>query len=156
MESGLAEGGHRFLRSPWHLPRSRPHFILKCSALSTKTGAVSLRGSPFYVQKEPGKCGRILNVSKRFIRQREAMEEKISSLAGKLLRVNRSILAEGTFAYIKEDMNFRRFLLRGREKVKAEWLLLSLALNILKLHHKIQNGRLGKGLIIPEDFPAGL
>ncbi|MBR6395775.1 MAG: transposase, partial [Lachnospiraceae bacterium] len=84
------------------------------------------------------------------------MEEKISSPEGKLLRVNRSILAEGTFAYIKEDMNFRQFLLRGREKVKAEWLLLSLALNILKLHHKIQNDRLGTGLIIPEDFPAGL
>ena len=99
---------------------------------------------------------KVLNVSKRFIRQREAMEEKISSPEGKLLRVNRSILAEGTFAYIKEDMNFRQFLLRGREKVKAEWLLLSLALNILKLHHKIQNDRLGTGLIIPEDFPAGL
>jgi hypothetical protein len=99
---------------------------------------------------------KVLNVSKRFIQQRETMEEKISSPEGKLLRVNRSILAEGTFAYIKEDMNFRQFLLRGREKVKAEWLLLSLALNILKLHHKIQNERLGTGLIIPEDFPAGL
>ena len=99
---------------------------------------------------------KVLNVSKRFIQQREAMEEKIPSPEGKLLRVNRSILAEGTFAYIKEDLNFRQFLLRGIEKVKAEWLLLSLALNILKLHHKIQNGRLGTGLMIPKDFPAGL
>ena len=99
---------------------------------------------------------KVLNVSKRFIRQREAMEEKITTSEGKLLRVNRSILAEGTFAYIKEDMNFRQFLLRGREKVKAEWLLLSLALNILKLHHKIQKGRLGTDLIFPKAFPAGL
>ena len=53
-----------------------------------------------------------------------------------MLRVNRSILAEGAFAYIKEDMNFRQFLLWGREKVEAEWLLLSLALNSLKFHHK--------------------
>ena len=52
------------------------------------------------------------------------MEEKITSPEGKLLRVNRSIQAEGTFAYIKEDLDFRRFLVRGKEKVKAEWLLL--------------------------------
>lgn len=99
---------------------------------------------------------KVLYVSKRFIRQREAMEEKITSPEGKLLRVNRSIQAEGTFAYIKEDLDFRRFLLRGKEKVKAEWLLFSLALNILKLHHKIQNDRLGTSLMIPRDFPAGL
>ena len=99
---------------------------------------------------------KVLYVCKRFQRQREAMEKKISSEEGKLLRVNRSIQAEGSFAYIKEDLNFRQFLLRGKEKVEAEWLLFSLALNILKLHHKIQNNRLGTGLIIPEAFPAAL
>ena len=57
---------------------------------------------------------------------------------------------------IKEDMNFRQFLFRGREKVKAEWLLLSLTLSILKFHHKIQNRHLGTGLIITEDSPADL
>ncbi len=41
---------------------------------------------------------KVLYVSKRFLRQREAMEEKITSSEGKLLRVNRSIQAEGTFA----------------------------------------------------------
>ena len=99
---------------------------------------------------------KVLYVSKRFLRQREAMEEKINSPEGKVLRVNRSIQAEGTFAYIKEDLDFRQFLLRGKKKVKAEWLLFSLALNILKLHHKTQNGRLGTGLMVPKDFPAGL
>ena len=99
---------------------------------------------------------KVLYVSKRFQRQRETMEGKITSPEGKLLRVNRSIQAEGTFAYIKEDLDFRQFLLRGKEKVKAEWLLFSLALNILKLHHKIQNKRLGTTLFIPKDFPAGL
>lgn len=99
---------------------------------------------------------KVLNVSKRFIRQREAMEEKTSSPEGRMLRVNRSILAEGAFAYIKEDMNFRQFLLWGIENVKAKWLVLSLELNILKPHHKIQNERLGTDLIIPEGFPAVL
>ena len=58
--------------------------------------------------------------------------------------------------YVKQDLDFRRFLLRGNVKVAAEWLLFSLALNILRLHHKIQNGRLGSGLKIPSSFPAGL
>lgn len=84
------------------------------------------------------------------------MEEKINTEQGKLLRVNRSIQAEGAFAMVKEDMNFRRFLLRSSAKVEVEWTLLSLAYNLLKLHHKLQNGRLGTGLIRPKAFPAGL
>ena len=99
---------------------------------------------------------KVLYVSRRFAQQREAMEEKINTERGKLLRVNRSIQAEGVFAMTKEDMDFRRFLLRGTVKVAVEWVLLSLAYNILKLHHKLQDGRLGTGLVIPESFPAGL
>ena len=57
---------------------------------------------------------KVLYVSKRFARQREAMEKKINSDEGILLRVNRSIQAEGTFAFAKEDMDFRRFLTRRR------------------------------------------
>ena len=95
-------------------------------------------------------------MSKRFANQREAMEAKISTQKGRLLRVNRSIQAEGNFSYIKHDLNFRRFLLRGNVKVAAEWLLFSLALNILRLHHKIQRKRLGSGLVVSKQFPAGL
>ena len=84
------------------------------------------------------------------------MEAKISSPKGCLLRVNRSIQAEGNFAYVKLDIDFRRFMLSGNMKVAAEWLLFSLALNILHLHHKIQNRRLGSDLKIPSSFPAGL
>ena len=90
-----------------------------------------------------------LNVSKYFIRQREAMEKKISTEEGILLRVNRSIQAEGVFAMVKEDMNFRRFLTRGNANVMVEWYLVSMAYNILKLHHKIQTGRLGTHLFAP-------
>lgn len=91
-----------------------------------------------------------LNVSKYFTAQREAMEEKISTEEGILLRVNRSIQAEGVFAMIKEDMNFRRFMMRGKKNVNVEWHLVSMAYNILKLHHKAQTGRLGTHLIVPK------
>ena len=91
-----------------------------------------------------------LNVSKYFTAQREAMEQKISTEEGILLRVNRSIQAEGVFAMIKGDMNFRRFMMRGKKNVNMEWHLVSMAYNILKLHYKIQTGRLGTHLVVPK------
>ena len=44
---------------------------------------------------------------------------------------------------IKENHNFRRFLTRSKKNVKVEFLLLALAYNLNKLHHKIQQNRLG-------------
>jgi len=73
-----------------------------------------------------------LNVSKYFLSQRAAMEEKISTEEGILLRINRSIQAEVVFAMIKEDMNFRRFMMRGKKNVNAEWHLVSMAYNIFE------------------------
>ena len=58
-------------------------------------------------------------VKEKCIRQREVIEQKISIEEGILLRVNRSIQSEGVFAMIKEDMNFRRFLMRG---IPMSWL----------------------------------
>ena len=55
------------------------------------------------------------------------VEKKISTAEGILLRVNRSIQAEGVFAAIKEDLNFRRFLTRGNANVTVEWYLVSMA-----------------------------
>mgnify|MGYP003272745241 CR=1 FL=1 len=58
-------------------------------------------------------------VKEKCIRQREVIEQKISTEEGILLRVNRSIQSEGVFAMIKENMNFRRFLIRG---IPMSWL----------------------------------
>ena len=88
-----------------------------------------------------------LEVSRYFSAQRQAMEQKISTEEGKTLRMNRSIQAEGVFAYTKTDLQFRRFMLRGTEKVGAEWSLLAMAYNILRIHHKAQNERLGTHLL---------
>ncbi|WP_367272312.1 transposase [uncultured Dysosmobacter sp.] len=47
------------------------------------------------------------------------------------------------FTYTKADLNFRRFHLRGKMKVGTEWILLAMAYNVLRMHHKAQNGRVG-------------
>jgi hypothetical protein len=90
-----------------------------------------------------------LYVSKIFLRQRAEAEARITSEQGILLRLNRSIQAEGSFGVLKEDMSFRRFLLRGKVKVSIEVLLLCFAYNVKKLHNKIQSGRCGEFLHHP-------
>jgi transposase len=87
-----------------------------------------------------------LNVSKVMKQKRQETLERITTEYGTQLRMNRSIQAEGSFAVIKEDMNFRRYLYRGKENVLAQSVLLAIAYNINKLHFKIQGGRTGQFL----------
>lgn len=78
------------------------------------------------------------------------MEARINSDEGILLRINRSIQVEGAFGVLKQNMGFRRFLLRGQVKVQTELILLAAAFNINKLHNKIQTNRCGVYLHIPQ------
>lgn len=89
---------------------------------------------------------KVLYVSKKMKVKRQETLERITSDYGLQLRMNRSIQVEGSFANIKEDMNFRRYLYRGKENVTAQSILLAIGYNINKLHHKIQSGRTGQHL----------
>lgn len=87
-----------------------------------------------------------LETSKLFNRQRKDSLERILSKEGCELRMNRSIQAEGSFGELKQDMEFRRFLCRGKQNIQAESILLAMAHNINKLHNKIQSERTGTHL----------
>jgi len=93
-----------------------------------------------FKSKYPDKS-REFEVSKSFLRQRQHAMAQITSQEGILLRINRSIQAEGAFAVIKEDYAFRRFLTRGTENVRIEMLLMAIGYNLHRLHCKIQSGR---------------
>ena len=95
-----------------------------------------------YLNKEVKK----IETSRKFNRQRKEDLERIITDEGILLRINRSIQAEGSFAQVKHDMNFRRFMCRGQNNVLAESILLAMAHNVNKLHNKIQSNRTGKHL----------
>ena len=82
-----------------------------------------------------------LYVSKGLIEKRDESYQNILSETGIKYRMNRSIQVEGAFGVLKNDYNFKRFLLRGKTKVKIEILLLCLGYNINKLHSKIQGER---------------
>jgi hypothetical protein len=45
----------------------------------------------------------------------------------------RSVEVETVFGHVKHNMGFRRFHLRGLQKVKTEWGLVSIAHNMKKL-----------------------
>lgn len=87
------------------------------------------------------KGNRKMQVSKIFIAKRQKSYENITSEEGILLRVNRSIQVEGAFGVLKNDYQFNRFLTRGKNCVKNEFILLCLGYNLNKLHSKIQNDR---------------
>ncbi|MDP4144849.1 MAG: transposase, partial [Bacillota bacterium] len=84
-----------------------------------------------------------MQVSKLFIKKREQSLKNIISPEGILLRMNRSIQVEGAFGVLKEDYRFNRFLTRGKNNVKTEFILLCFGYNINKLHNKIQNDKCG-------------
>ena len=84
---------------------------------------------------------RTIKVSKNFEKLSNESLDNITSEEGILLRVNRSIQVEGAFGVIKQDMNFRRFILRGKENTEMQFFILAMAFNIQKLHNKTQSGR---------------
>jgi hypothetical protein len=43
------------------------------------------------------------------------------------------VAVESVFGRLKQNWGFRRFLLRGREKVEVEWGLLCIAQNMAKM-----------------------
>lgn len=99
---------------------------------------------------------KVIYASRRFEQQRSEMEKKIQTEEGILLRINRSIQAEGAFAMTKQNMGYRRFLLRGNVKVDTEWTILCIAYDLIKLIYKSRKNRLGTTLIIPNRLIPGL
>ena len=68
------------------------------------------------------------------------MKHRLATTAGKQKYKQRQQTVEPVFGIIKSVLGFRRFLLRGMEKVKLEWELVCTAYNLKRLH------RLGAGL----------
>jgi hypothetical protein len=64
---------------------------------------------------------------------KERMARKLRTLRGKEIYGKRKGIVEPVFGQIKQVRGFRRFGLRGVERVRAEWELICLGHNLLKL-----------------------
>lgn len=63
----------------------------------------------------------------------EAMRKKLETPEGKEIYRKRRELVEPVIGMIKQNLGFREFLLRGIEKVKGEFALITTAYNLLKI-----------------------
>ena len=63
----------------------------------------------------------------------QRMWHKLQSAAGAAVYNQRKAIVEPVFAYLKHVRGFRQFLLRSLERVQAEWLLMCLTHNVLKM-----------------------
>ena len=61
------------------------------------------------------------------------MRAKLQTAVGHAVYALRKAIVEPVFGQIKDGRGFRRFALRGRVKAEAEWLLICLTHNLLKL-----------------------
>lgn len=68
--------------------------------------------------------------------------EKLKDARLRELLKKRGPTVEPLFGWFKEGMNFRRWTVRGLEKVQTQWLLLCTAGNLLRLHRHWATGKL--------------
>ena len=61
------------------------------------------------------------------------MAAKVRTPAGRAVYARRKVIVEPVFGQIKAVRGFRRFLLRGLQKIRGEWSLVCLTHNLLKI-----------------------
>jgi transposase len=64
---------------------------------------------------------------------KQRMARKLRTKRGRERYARRKAMVEPVFGQVKHARGFRQFLLRGRKKMRAEWRLVSLTHNLLKL-----------------------
>jgi hypothetical protein len=79
------------------------------------------------------KGNRQIRISFQLLEYRRQARANLTSPEGERLRAARSTEVETVFGHVKYNMGFRRFHLRGLEKVNTEWGLVSMAHNMQKM-----------------------
>lgn len=93
----------------------------------------SCQDCPLKSECTKAKGNRRIQVSFQLLEYRRQARENLTSEQGVALRKKRAVDVETVFGNIKQNMRFRRFHLRGREKVNTEWGLVCIAHNMRKL-----------------------
>ncbi|MCK4826957.1 IS1182 family transposase [bacterium] len=105
-------------------------------------------GCELRVQCFKGKNNRVITVSHRLNALRKRARDLLLSSKGKEYRSRRPIEVESVFGQLKHNMQFRRFALRGIEKVNIEYGLLSIAHNLKKWVRKLEKNKLATSLFL--------
>ena len=88
---------------------------------------------PLKAQCNRAAGNRHVQVSPALLHYREQARTNLLSDQGRKLSIQRNVDVESVFGQLKHNWGFRRFLLKGKDKVRTEWGLLCMAHNMAKL-----------------------
>lgn len=95
-------------------------------------------GCPFAEQCKKTDKNRTVRINHELTSMHQEVVSNLESIHGALLRMNRSIQAEGTFGIMKNDRWYRRIVRRGIDSVRLEIFLVSIGQNLYKFNNKLK------------------
>ena len=93
-------------------------------------------GCPYAGQCKKTDKNRTVRINAELSSMHQEVLDNLESIHGALLRMNRSIQAEGTFGIMKYDRWYKRTVRRGLDSVRLELFLVSIGHNLYKFHNK--------------------
>ena len=98
-------------------------------------------GYPYAEKCKKTDKNRTVRINQELTSMHQEVIENPESIHGALLRMNRSIQAEGTFGIMKNDRWYKRIVRRGIHSVKLEVLLVAIGHNLYKYQKKKMRNR---------------
>ena len=93
-------------------------------------------GCPYAEQCKKTDKNRSIRMNEELTSMHREVLNNLESIHGALLRMNRSIQAEGTFGVIKYNRWYKRLVRRGQIKANLEIFLVSIGFNLHKFYNK--------------------
>ncbi len=93
-------------------------------------------GCPYAEKCKKAEGNRTVRINQELTAMHREVIQNLESIHGSLLRMNRSIQAEGTFGVIKHDRWYKRIVRKGINSVRLEVLLISIGHNLYKYYNK--------------------
>ena len=93
-------------------------------------------GCPYAERCKKTDKNRTVRINQELTGMHREVIENLESIHGALLRMNRSIQAEGTFGIMKNDRWYKRIVRKGIDSVRLEVFLVSIGQNLYKYHNK--------------------
>ena len=95
--------------------------------------AKNCKGCPVKDACNKSKGNRIIEINEKLNHYKSIIKNRLTSERGRKYRSQRPVDVEAVFGIIKGNRNYRKFLLRGLEKVEIEVGLLALSHNLSKI-----------------------
>lgn len=121
--------GQKMEKSGTVIKKTRTGFIQQITHYKSQ----NCTGCPLRGQCHKAKGERVIEVNHNLERHKQKARNKLLSEQGVKRRGQRCADVEATFGLIKQNKGFRRFMLRGKEKVEIETGLIAIAHNLSKV-----------------------